>query len=194
MAALLISTLILPSLPRNFSKAASTSFFLVTSVEATNTSVLGNLCSTEALVSSRGFLRRPSSAIRDAPASAKYRAVSAPIPLPPPVTSTVLPLTDSSGRDGDRDAYVFACQVEVGDGKGAAIMIGRKVCLLDEGPLFGMNVGHFYMVELMHLLSLKERYNLQSKARCSLWREVVSLLPSHSRPSVTLPETRGFRS
>jgi hypothetical protein len=72
----------------------------------------------------RGWALRPKTAIRVAPACAKYRAVSAPMPVPPPVMSTILSLTESSGRIGDSVGYVFECQVEVGDGNGAAMIDG----------------------------------------------------------------------
>ncbi len=42
------------------------------------------------------------------------------MPLPPPVTTTVLPFAESSGRLGARDGYVVVCQVAVGEGNGAA--------------------------------------------------------------------------
>ena len=45
------------------------------------------------------------------------------MPVPPPVTTTVLPLAESSGREGDMDWYVFVCHVEVGDGKGAMVIV-----------------------------------------------------------------------
>ena len=44
------------------------------------------------------------------------------MPLPPPVTITVLPLADSSGREGDSEGYVVECQVKVGEGNGAVIV------------------------------------------------------------------------
>ena len=47
------------------------------------------------------------------------------MPVPPPVTTTVLPLAESSGRMGDMDWYVLLCHVEVGDGKGAIVIVGR---------------------------------------------------------------------
>jgi hypothetical protein len=40
--------------------------------------------------------------MRLAPAWAKECAVAAPIPVPPPVMSIVLPLAEISGRVGDR--------------------------------------------------------------------------------------------
>src|ERR1700760_3643962 len=83
----------------------------------------------KALLSRRGCSRRPKRAMRDAPASAKERAVSAPMPVPPPVTATVLPLAESSGRVGDMDGYVFWCQIAVGDGKGAMVV---SRCVNDE--------------------------------------------------------------
>lgn len=45
------------------------------------------------------------------------------MPVPPPVTTTVLPLAESSGRVGDKDWYVVVCQTEVGDGKGAMLTV-----------------------------------------------------------------------
>jgi hypothetical protein len=47
------------------------------------------------------------------------------MPVPPPVTITVLPFADSSRRVGDMDWYVFECQFFVGDGKGAAMVTVR---------------------------------------------------------------------
>jgi hypothetical protein len=49
---------------------------------------------------------------------------------------------------GDRDWYVFVCHFEVGDGKGAAMvivsvwMIGKDGRLFDEKQLFGVENAH----------------------------------------------------
>ena len=45
------------------------------------------------------------------------------MPVPPPVIMTVFPLAESSGREGERDGYVLSCQVEVGDGNGAIVVL-----------------------------------------------------------------------
>lgn len=89
--------------PAKDENAASTWVLSVTSVEAMKTSIPGNLSSIEALVSRRGCSRRPRRAIRDAPATAKDLAVSAPIPVPPPVIRMALPFAESSGRLGEMD-------------------------------------------------------------------------------------------
>ena len=60
--------------------------------------------------------------MRDAPAAAKDRAVSAPMPLPPPVMITVLPLAESSGRLGEMDSYEVECHLVVGAGNGGIVI------------------------------------------------------------------------
>ena len=47
------------------------------------------------------------------------------MPVPPPVIMIVLPLAESSGRDGDREGYVLSCHFEVGDGNGAILVVRR---------------------------------------------------------------------
>jgi hypothetical protein len=95
-AAFLISILIL-ELQALFAKAASTEVILVVSAEMLSTSVDRLSALIIALVSRRGCLRRLSIAMRDIPALAKYFVNSALIPVPPSITTTTLPLTDSLG-------------------------------------------------------------------------------------------------
>lgn len=66
---------------------------------------------------------RPIMAMPEAPASAKARAIDAPIPEPPPVMATILPLAESSGRVGLMAALEVVCQSLVRDGKGAEVVI-----------------------------------------------------------------------
>ena len=86
-------------------KAASTEVMSVMSVGMARTSVSGVSAVMTALVSRRGCERRPSRTMRAAPARAKYFAVSAPMPVPPPVITMTFPLADNSGRVGSIEGY-----------------------------------------------------------------------------------------
>ena len=124
VAALLTSTSIFafPSLAKVL-KAVKTESRAVMSTEAMKTSQCGEICRIAAFVVLRGAIRRPRRAIRDAPAFAKERAVSAPMPVPPPVIRMVFPLAEREGRVGEIEGYVLVCHVSVGLGKGAAPMV-----------------------------------------------------------------------
>lgn len=69
----------------------------------------------------------------DAPPAAKAFAMLAPMPLPPPVMTTALPLTESSGCDGDTAGYDSVCDSLVTDGRNEeeAMSAGGLASLLD---------------------------------------------------------------
>lgn len=56
------------------------------------------------------------------PAAEKAFAMPAPMPVPPPVITTVLPCTESSGREGEMAGYGLLCHTLVREGKGGVAM------------------------------------------------------------------------
>ena len=70
------------------------------------------------------FFVRPEMATVDAPAAAKAQAIARPMPAPPPVMKTVLPLTERAVLEGEMAGYEALCQVLVGDGN--VIPTGRR--------------------------------------------------------------------
>ena len=76
------------------------------------------------------------------------------MPVPPPVTTTVFPLAESSGRVGDMDWYVLVCHVEVGDGKGAAMVIVK--CMDDWEGWVDCSMRNILFNDECHLLFIVE--------------------------------------
>ena len=132
-AELQTKTSILPKVWLIFRKASSTCLAFVMSVGTAKTSVPGNSSSMACLVARRFFSVRLIIAILVLPPAAKAFAMLAPMPLPPPVITTVLCLTESSGRDGDIAGYDLLCDSLVRDGKNeeAAIFAGGLERLSD---------------------------------------------------------------
>lgn len=67
----------------------------------------------EAAAVSRTMALRPMMASLETPAWASDLDMARPMPAPPPVTTTVLPASESAGRVGEIAGYVDVCHVLV---------------------------------------------------------------------------------